>query len=736
VKTDAGWTWAPSLGLAALGFSCITTQLVLIRELLAAFSGNEIILGIVLGLWLLLMGAGSWLGRLADGISQRVLVFGRLQTLLALIPLLQVFLLRVLRDSLFTRGADVGISETVLSCGILLLPYCLPAGFALALGCTMLAQSRGVAGVGAGYALDSIGTIFGGLFFLVLVTLFDHLRVLVVPAALNLVSAGLLSVYSGRKLWAIIPAALTVAVVLLFWLLNLDAFTSRFQLPGQRILACANSPYGRLLVSESDGQINFIENGIALTSTRDDQHVEETVHYAMSQRPQAARVLLLSGGISGTGLEALRYGASRLDYLELDPSLLELGRKYVPQNLGDQRLHIVKADPRVYVKRTRALYDVIIVDLPSPSTLQLNRFYTVEFFTEAKRALTANGVLSFALGRYENYISPEMGRLLACARNTLQKVFTNTLVVPGGHVFFLASAAPLDPQIIARVEACGLKNRLVNRHYLEAMLAPDRVAEVTQASSAAARINYDLGPVLYFLHLRHWMSQFSFTAGLLPVLFVLGLAAYLLRLRGAALVLFASGFAGSSLELILLLGFQVLCGSVYHQVALIVTAFMFGLALGAVLSNRRGSLRLIGAAASAAERVRGSPAVARETSKPLASLSLALAVYSLALPFLLRAMCLLSASPAALLTVKIAICLLSGLLGTAIGAQFPLANRGQQGSPAHVVSQLFTADFLGAFVGAILAATVLLPVIGVFGVCLVTGALNALAALALSRLKA
>ena len=72
------------------------------------------------------------------------------------------------------------------------------------------------------------------------------------------------------------------------------------QYPRQHIVARANSPYGKLLVTESDGQFDFIENGIPLTSTRDDQHVEEAVHYALAQRPDARQVLLVGGGISGT----------------------------------------------------------------------------------------------------------------------------------------------------------------------------------------------------------------------------------------------------------------------------------------------------------------------------------------------------------------------------------------------------------------------------------------------------
>ena len=101
---------------------------------------------------------------------------------------------------------------------------------------------------------------------------------------------------------------------------DLDGLSTRLQYPRQHIVARANSPYGKLIVTESDGQFDFLENGIPITSTRDDQHVEETVHYAMAQRPEARRVLLVSGGISGTAREILKYGVRAVDYVELDPA--------------------------------------------------------------------------------------------------------------------------------------------------------------------------------------------------------------------------------------------------------------------------------------------------------------------------------------------------------------------------------------------------------------------------------
>ena len=57
--------------VGALGVSCVMTQLALMRELLGAFSGNEMVLGVVLGLWLLLMGIGAWLGRTSESCATR-----------------------------------------------------------------------------------------------------------------------------------------------------------------------------------------------------------------------------------------------------------------------------------------------------------------------------------------------------------------------------------------------------------------------------------------------------------------------------------------------------------------------------------------------------------------------------------------------------------------------------------------------------------------------------------------
>jgi len=272
----------------------------------------------------------------------------------------------------------------------------------------------------------------------------------------------------------------------------------------------------------------------------------------------------------------------------------------------------------------------------------------------------------------------------------------------------------------------------VNRHYLDAMLTADRMADIQRAVSQPAALNRDFSPMLYFYHLRHWMSQFTLSFGALQAVLLLLLLVYLIRLRGPAFVLFASGFAGSALEVVLLLAFQVLCGSVYHQVGVIVTVFMAGLAAGAMIANR-SSRRKEALTGEGESKIDQSLLTSAATSskdcsgRSLIVLAMALAGYAILLPLLLPLLNRMGGTTASLLAIKAIFTSLTLILAVLVGAQFPLANRLQFDGTATGASRLYTADFVGASLGALLASTLLIPLVGVMGVCLLTAALNALA---------
>jgi predicted membrane-bound spermidine synthase len=251
-------------------------------------------------------------------------------------------------------------------------------------------------------------------------------------------------------------------------------------------------------------------------------------------------------------------------------------------------------------------------------------------------------------------------------------------------------------------------------------------------------LNKDFNPVLYFYHLRHWMSQFKTGFGVLQVLLLVLLCVYLVRLRGTAFVLFASGFAGTALEIVLLLAFQVLCGSVYHQVGVIVTVFMIGLALGAVVANRMRADLEEGRAGcpQPAAAARSERAPYQKQARCLRCLAVAIAGYAILLALLLPLLNRVGDASSSLVFVKAALALLTLILAVLVGMQFPLANRLEFDGTATGASRLYTADFVGAFLGALLASTLLIPLVGVGGVCLLTAALNILGVIMIQFRKA
>lgn len=683
--------------VGALGVTATMTQLALMRELLGAFAGNELVLGIVLGSWLLLTAAGTWAGRIARRFRHPERAVFLLLPAVAVLPLLQVMAVRLLRDVVFIRGALVGVTETIGATVVVLLPFCVVSGFLLTLAS---AAMGGAAGLGRVYVADTLGSVVGGaVFSLVLVEFFDHLTLLYFPALLTLIIAALLAYHvletpvvrglrrSRTARILVVVLAVLCAVLVFEAITHAERVTIARQYPQQPIIFQQNSPYGRLVVTATAGQRNFIQNGVPLFSTDDPQRIEETVHYAMAQRPDARRVLLVGGGVSGTARELLKYPRVEVTYVELDPLILRAANDAV----ADPRITVVTGDGRRFVRQAAAEFDVVIVDVPAPTTSQLNRFYTAEFFGEVKRALAPGGVMSFALGRYENYLSPELARLLAVAHATARTHFRNVAVLPGGRVFFVASDAAVFTDLADRLT---VPTRVVNGHYLAATLTADRQAELQRAVAAPAPVNRDYVPVLYFEHLRYWLRQYEVRFGLLEVGLAVGLALYLVWLRAVPLAVFAGGFAASALEVVLLLAFQIAYGSVYRQLGVLVTLFMAGLALGAWWANRW-------------------------RSPSLAVLAVGIAGVAAVLPWLARVGWLIG-------PVTLAVAVL-------VGMEFPVAGRTEFTGAAPTAARLFTADLVGACLGALLVSTLVIPLWGVTAACWVAAGLNAVAAAAVWR---
>ena len=75
--------------------------------------------------------------------------------------------------------------------------------------------------------------------------------------------------------------------------------------------------------------------------------------------------------------------------------------------------------------------------------------------------------------------------------------------------------------------------------------------------------------------------------------------------------------------------------------------------------------------------------------------------------------------------IQAAIALLTLVLASMVGMEFPMATRTSFRDVAGTASRLYTADFTGACLGALLASTLLIPLLGVTVTCLLAAGLNA-----------
>jgi len=690
--------------ITALGISSIITQIILIREFLSVFYGNELVFGIILANWLLLTGIGAYLGKYADRIKAQIRFIIFSQILVAFLPFFSIFLVRTLRNVIFPIGSLVGIVQIFISSLILLLPYCIISGFLLTLFCCVFSLKKEAASIGKVYFIDNIGDILGGvLFSFIFIYFLNPFQMIFFIMFINLLAALLLSIFIKKIALRNILIFLII-FSFLFIAIDFNKISTKLQYKNQELVFQKNSLYGNLVITKTEDQLNFFENGIALFSTENTVANEEVVHYAMVQHNAPKNILLVAGGVAGTTNEILKYNISKIDYVELDPLVIELGKEHTA-NLEDNRINIINKDARLFIKETTNKYDVVIIDLPDPSTSQINRFYTIEFFNELKKKLNKNAVISLSLISTENYLSEEGKQLVSVLYKTLKEIFENVIIIPGNKNFFIASDSKLTYEISDKIKERNIATRYVNEYYLKGSLTEDRINYLLDSIDKNADINKDFSPVTYYYHLLYWLTHFKFNYILfLAVIFAL-IAFFLIKIKPISFAIFTTGFAASSLEVILVIGFQIIYGYVYHMIGVIITMFMLGLAIGSFYMNKN---------------------LKKKNIKNFIRIEFLIVIYAILLPFILIS---LSKIKTNFIMNQFIFSILTIIIAIMVGMEFPLASKLQFKKISTTAAQLYNADLIGACVGALIVSALLIPLIGIINVCIVVVILNLISGL-------
>ncbi len=366
---------------------------------------------------------------------------------------------------------------------------------------------------------------------------------------------------------------------------DLDALAKQWLFTGQELLDYRDTPYGNVTVTRQGDQLNFFENDVLLFSTGDVASNEEAVHFAMAQRPNAARVLLISGGISGMINEITKYPVEHVEYVEINPWLIDMGRKLAgPEWQGGAQL--IVEDARRYVRASGGPYDVVLINVPDPGTAQINRYYTREFFEELKPRLSPKAVVSLSVLPSTEYLGQEGREVSSIIYTTLASAFANVLILPGMRNHFLVSDGPLRSDIANVVDSLAISTAYVNKFYLDDRMTEERGKKIASSLDRAAITNRDFTPAAYYRQVRYWLSYFSFDPWVPGIACLLLLGALLIKMKRVSFCMFVGGAAGSSIEVVLLLAFQIMYGSLYLATGMIITAFMAGMSIGSLVPWR------------------------------------------------------------------------------------------------------------------------------------------------------
>jgi spermidine synthase len=470
-----------------VGTGSLGAEIAAVRLLAPSFGASTIVWANTIGVVLVALSAGYWLGgRLADRrphMRGLCLVALAAASLLALVPFAADPLLGVAVDALdrVSAGAFIGSLLAVLvlvAIPVLLMGAISP--YALRLAVSKVEEAGTVAG--RLYAVSTAGSLFGTLTSaLVLIPVVGTRRTFLIFA----LAISLVAVTGLRPLrrYALAPGAIAALIALPVGALKAEAEDGRViyetETPYQYARVVERDDGSRIL-ELNEGQVfhSIYRPGGALTG----EYTDDMPVLPFAGRARAPRRVAVLGNAAGT--IARVYGEflprTRVDGVEIDAALSEIGRRFF--GMHNPRLHLYHEDARPFLRRIRARYDAILVDVYRPPYIP---FYltTREFFALARDRLAPGGALVVNVGHPEGQDELEKA-LTATAREAFAQLLrdpidpTSTLLlasegrIAGDRLVRAGAALPAGLRPTARAAAARLETPLEGGRVLTDDRAP------------------------------------------------------------------------------------------------------------------------------------------------------------------------------------------------------------------------------------------------------------------------
>jgi spermidine synthase len=694
-----------------MGITSILIQITVLRLLLSTFSGNELDIGITLSFWLTWVGLGSYMG----GKIKFKHAFALSFIIAALLLQPTVFAIKAVRPVLSLElGEAVSFVSTILSTALTLFPLCFVLGLQFPLAVSYAGEYNSITTVkdtaGKVYGLEALGAFIGGVLFTFVVS--GSIGAIELCSILALISI-LMAVYISKKK---ILALFFVFPVALYFGLHKTVTSLPWQ--GMKPSQVVESKYGEITVIKIGEQSSIYGNGQLFFTYPDQPGDEFRTHLPMALHPSPSKILVL-GGSPGTIKEFLKYPVELVDFIELNPKIIRvslelLGMHEDKDAVNDPRVKIIIEDGRRFIKRSKnATYDLIVLNLPPPSTAGINRFYTSNFFREVKGVLNDGGILAVTLPQSTGYIGRSMQTANGSIYNSMKSVFNHVEVTAQEYGGFFASDTPIDtdPETLEkRFVQRAVQTKHFNQYIFRDAFSPLNVDYVRKRLGDIKFVNTDSQPSAYLYNLMLWSEVHGGRAlrylfevrelhiiliSLVILLFVL-LSTFRQKRRVVYFSIFTTGFSSMALMLVIIFAYQASYGYVYEMIGMLTATFMVGIFAGAYLS--------------------GYVKRALQTLFYLELMTITLALIS---------SMFFRAEPLFYVLIL--------LLGLITGRQFSAANLCLD-EPG-VAGKLYGIDLVGSFLGAFIPSIVLIPLFGSFHTLLFIAGMKTFSAVMILSVK-
>ncbi len=450
-------TWYLYLTVFISGMTTLAVELSASRLLGNVFGTSNLIWANVIGLMLLYLSAGYFLGgRWADRSPYFTTLFYIIvwaAFLSALIPLVSRPVLRAAASAVFGAEAALAvgsfISVIILFSAPVTLMGCV-SPFAIRLGVVDIETAGKVSGRIS--AISTLGSLVGT--FLPVLFLIPELGTVLT----FILFASILYLVGFVGLWQHQPAK----ALRTLWMPLVVVALSALILHGP----LRTAPEGTTLLYEDDSAYNYIQvqedaNGYRYLYLNEGQGIHSQWHpeiiayqrtwsffltapyfNASPTTPNEVDSLAIIGLAAGTIARQYTevYGDIPIDGIEIDPEIIRVGEEYFgisPQEMPN--LTTYAQDGRYMLNQLETKYDVVAVDAYRPPYIPWH-LTTREFFQEIARHLTEQGVVAINVGRTDTD-----RRLVDAMTSTLLEVFPSVHAMDVPYSFNTIRVATQSP---------------------------------------------------------------------------------------------------------------------------------------------------------------------------------------------------------------------------------------------------------------------------------------------------